>query len=93
MESSFIVFPNISLSVLPVEWSSAVLNCISDANTPYDAVFEGQAVYLDVKEAFQVKWANGLKRFKTTKRGRLTGDILNALVHVSINDTLFGTGI
>ena len=44
--------------MLPVEWSSAVLNCISDANTPYDAVFEGQAVYLDVKEAFQVKWAN-----------------------------------
>ena len=58
MESSFTVFPNISLSVLPVEWSSAVLNCISDANTSYDAVFEGQAVYLDVKEAFQVKWAN-----------------------------------
>ena len=58
MESSFTVFPNSSLSVLPVEWSSAVLNCIRDANTPYDAVFEGQAVYLDVKEAFQVKWAN-----------------------------------
>ena len=52
------MFPNISLSVLPVEWSSAVLNCISEANTPYDAVFEGQAVYLDDKEAFQVKWAN-----------------------------------
>ena len=54
VESSFTVLPNISLSVLPVEWSSAVLNCISDANSLYDAVFERQAVYLDVTEAFQV---------------------------------------
>lgn len=36
---------------------------------------------------------SAIKRFKTTKRGRLTGDILNALVHVSINGPLFGTGI
>ena len=46
--------PKHQLSVLPVEWSSAVLNCISDANTLYDAVFEGQAVCLDFTEAFQV---------------------------------------
>lgn len=32
-----------------------------------------------------------IKQIKTTKRGRLTGDILNALVHVSINGPLFGT--
>ena len=29
------------------------MNCINDGNTLYDAVFEGQAVYLDVEDAFQ----------------------------------------
>ena len=37
------MFPNISSIVLPVEWSSAVVNCINDGNTLYDAVFEGQS--------------------------------------------------
>ena len=47
------ILPNFSSIVLPVEWSSAVVNCINDGNTLYDAVFEGQAVYLDVEDAFQ----------------------------------------
>ena len=37
------MLPNISSIVLPVEWSSAVVNCINDGNTLYDAVFEGQS--------------------------------------------------
>ena len=58
--------------MLPVEWSSAVLNCIRDANTPYDAVFEGQAVYLDkpsklneliLGTKIKVKSGSGLRRF------------------------------
>ena len=37
------MLPNISSIVLPVEWSSVVVNCINDGNTLYDAVFEGQS--------------------------------------------------
>lgn len=37
------MLPNISSIVLPVEWSSAVVNCINDGNTLYDAVFEDQS--------------------------------------------------
>ena len=40
-------------NMLPVEWSSAVVNCINDGNTLYDVVFEGQVVNLDVEDAFQ----------------------------------------
>jgi len=47
------MLPKINSAVLPEEWSLAVVNCISDGNTLYDVVFEGQAVYLDVEEAFQ----------------------------------------
>ena len=46
------MLPNITSIVLPVEWSSAVVNCINDGNTLYDVVFEAQAVYLDVEDAF-----------------------------------------
>ena len=33
---------------------------------------------------------SGIKRIKTRMRSRLTGDMLNALMHVSINGPLFG---
>lgn len=48
------MLPTINSAVLPEEWSLAVVNCISDGNTLYDAVFEGQAVYLDVEEASKI---------------------------------------
>lgn len=44
------MLPNINTNVLLVEWSHAVVNCISDSNTLYDVVFEGPAV----ENAFQV---------------------------------------
>ena len=47
------MLPAINSIVLPKEWSLAVVNCINDGNTPYDVVFEGQAINLDVEDAFQ----------------------------------------
>ena len=39
--------------MLPSEWSYTVVNSITDGNTLYDLVNEGQAVNLDVEDAFQ----------------------------------------
>lgn len=47
------MLPAINSIVLPKEWSLAVVNCINDGNTLYDVVFEGQAINLDVEDAFQ----------------------------------------
>ena len=39
--------------MLPSEWSYTVVNSIADGNTLYDMAYEGQAVNLDVEDAFQ----------------------------------------
>lgn len=44
--------PMIHTNSLPLVWSTAIVNCIVDGNTLYDMIFEGQAVFLDVEDAF-----------------------------------------
>lgn len=44
--------PLINTNRLPELWSTTVVNCIVDGNTLYDMFFEGQAVFLDVQDAF-----------------------------------------
>jgi len=45
--------PLINTIRLPAIWGTTVVNCIVDGNTLYDMVFEGQAVFLDVEDAFE----------------------------------------
>lgn len=45
--------PMIDTYFLPQVWIDAVTNCIQDGNTLYDLMFEGQAVVLDVQDAFE----------------------------------------
>ena len=38
---------------LPPQWKTAIANAIVDGNTLHDCVFEGQAINLDVEDAFE----------------------------------------
>ena len=44
--------PLYSTSLLP-QWKTAIANAIVDGNTLHDCVFEGQAINLDVEDAFE----------------------------------------